>query len=249
MCARPGAVARGAGVEPAAGVGDVEAQRALLLPQPHRRARTRPAVLGRVLKGLQAAEVDGGLELGRVAPGAVGVDAHGRGCMPGDRAQRLGAAAVEQQRRVDALCELADLIDRLLGGAAGALEHGARLRRLGVDEVGGEPQVHDHSDQLLLRAIVNVALDPPALGVGRADDACARGAELVGLAAQFVERSAQLGVEVDVAERQPELACEIGEQAVVGDVERRAGRAFDEDQPEQLAGVRDRGDPQRALAR
>ena len=42
-------------------------------------------------------------------------------------------------------------------------------------------------DEVLLRAVVEVAFDPAALGVGRLDDAGTGLAELVGLAADRVE--------------------------------------------------------------
>ena len=83
---------------------------------------------------------------------------------------RAGSAsaqpAVEQQRRVDALRELADLIDRLLGVAAESSSSTARASAGSEStRLGGEPQVHDEPHQLLLRAVVEVALDPPPLGV------------------------------------------------------------------------------------
>src|SRR5262249_36108653 len=62
------------GVEARPVVADREQQPAGLLPDPYLRARPR-RVLGRVLQGFQAAEVDRGLHPLRVAPDAVG--AHG----------------------------------------------------------------------------------------------------------------------------------------------------------------------------
>ncbi len=43
---------------------------------------------------------------------------------------------------------------------------------------GRHPQLQSERDEALLRPVVQVALDPPALPVGRRDDARARGGEL-----------------------------------------------------------------------
>ena len=74
---------------------------------------------------------------------------------------------------------------------------------------------------MLLRAVVEVALDPTPLGVGGLDDAGPRCAELVGLAADLVERLLERGVELHVVQREPDLARELGERLVVVLVERQ----------------------------
>src|SRR4029453_14400626 len=65
---------RGA-VEPPAVVADRELEPPLVLRQAHR-ALARLRVLRGVLQGLERAEVDGGLELLRIATDPVGLDAH-----------------------------------------------------------------------------------------------------------------------------------------------------------------------------
>ena len=68
-------------------------------------------------------------------------------------------------------------------------------------------------------------------------------AELVRLPAKLVERGLQLGVEPDVAEREADLTCELGEDAVGLLVERLGvRRALHDDQAEELPRVRDRRD-------
>ena len=47
------------------------------------------------------------------------------------------------------------------------------------------------------------------------DDAGARRAQLVGLAAHLVERLLERGVELHVVQREPDLARELGERLVV----------------------------------
>ena len=53
-----------------------------------------------------------------------------------------------------------DLVEHLLGGVG-----------VGVGELAGEACAHRERDQVLLRAVVEVALDPAPLEVGGLDDA------------------------------------------------------------------------------
>ena len=115
------------------------------------------------------------------------------------------------------------------------------------DDVAREPQVHRERDEVLLGAVVQVALDAAALGVAARDDPRARRTKLVGLAAQLVERGLQRRVELGVVEREPDLSRELGEHAVVLLAEGvRTLGALDDDEPEQLAAVADRRDAQLA---
>ena len=98
---------------------------------------------------------------------------------------------------------------------------------------------------MLLRAVVQVALDRAALRVAGFDDAHAGRAELVRLAAHLVERLLERGVELHVVQREPDLTCELGERLLVGLGElQRANRASHHDQAEQLARVGDGRDAQ-----
>jgi hypothetical protein len=99
---------------------------------------------------------------------------------------------------------------------------------------------------VLLGAVVQVALDPSPFGVAARDDARARGAQFVGLAAQLVERTLQRGVELGVVHRQSHLAGELGQHPVVllAKDDGPFGAGHDDD-AEQLAGVADRRDAQR----
>ena len=139
----------------------------------------------------------------------------------GGGAQRLGEAAVHEQRRVDAVREVAQLLHRFLEVEADLVEHRLGLLGIGVGDLAREAHAHRERDEVLLRAVVQVALDAAALGVGRLDDAGARRAELVGLAAHLVERLLQRGVELHVVQREADLAGELGEREVVGFVERQ----------------------------
>ena len=102
------------------------------------------------------------------------------------------------------------------------VEQGGGLGRVGAGELLREAQVHAERDQLLLGAVVEVALDPPPFGVARRDYAGARGPELLGLPSDLVERGLQLRVEADVAQREAHLPREVGENVLV--VRRRTAR-------------------------
>ena len=77
------------------------------------------------------------------------------------------------------------------------------LDRLGIigDELAGEPDLHGHGDEMLLRTVVEVALDLAAGGIGRGDDAGTRRLQVgVGLP-QLLEAGLQRGVELAVVDR------------------------------------------------
>src|SRR6185437_10349029 len=158
--------AAGAGrVEAWAVVAHAEQQAAGLLPQPDLDLRAA-GVLGRVLERFQAAEVHGGLDLKAVPAEAGGRDGDRQGRAPAGGAERLAEPAVGEQRRVDAVGEVAQFLDGGLDLVGELVDHQRRRLRVVGDEVAGEPEVHGEGDQVLLRAVVQVALDPAALGVG-----------------------------------------------------------------------------------
>ena len=81
------------------------------------------------------------------------------------------------------------------------------------------------------------------------DDAAPGGLQLLVALPQRLEAGLQGRVELHVVERQADLAGELGEHALVLVGEGvRVRRALDHDEPEQLAGVGDRRDPDDALA-
>ena len=89
---------------------------------------------------------------------------------------------------------------------ADLLEHRLRPVGIGVGDLADEVHAHRERDEVLLRAVVQVALDPAALRVAGLDDAGARRAQLVGLAPHLVERLLERRVELHVVEREPDLA-------------------------------------------
>ena len=118
------------------------------------------------------------------------------------------------------------------------------------EHVLGQAQVHGQGHEVLLGAVVEVALDLAALGVAGGHDAGARGAEvLVGLL-EVLEALLQGRVELHVVQGQADLAGQLGEHAVVllGELV-AVGRPLDHEQAEQLARVRGGGDPELGVGR
>ena len=81
--------------------------------------------------------------------------------------------------------------------------------------VAGQSQAGDQGDQLLLDPIVDVALDPPALGLLRVDDPRPRRGELVGLDPNLVDPRRELGCERGVVDGQGSLTGQGLEQGAV----------------------------------
>ena len=103
-------------------------------------------------------------------------------------AQRRGEAARLEQRRVDPVRELRRLVQRLLHVAPHLVEERLRRGGIGVRQLARELQVDRERDQVLLRAVVEVALDPAAVGIGGQDEPLPGRAQLLDLEAQPVER-------------------------------------------------------------
>ena len=104
---------------------------------------------------------------------------------PREGGDRGGEAFVGEDRRVDAARERAELLER-------AADLGVRLAEELVDRgvsssdpAAGELEREPDPEQPLLGAVVEVALEPPPLGVSGLDDAGARGAHLGELGAEL----------------------------------------------------------------
>ncbi len=90
-------------LEAAPGVAHFEVETVVVLMQTKRGTRLWPGVLGCILERLDAAEVHRGLDLGREAPEAVGVQLSRGGELPARRGERVAKAGTGEQRRVDAV--------------------------------------------------------------------------------------------------------------------------------------------------
>jgi hypothetical protein len=220
---------------------------------PRARAGSKPELdggLGRVLAGVlqrfQAAEVDRSFQVGRVPAHVVG-DVHGhRERAPAGRGpQRLAETTVGQERRIDAVGQFAQLLDRVLYVGGQLVEDLDRALRVLGHDVLGQPQVDGQRDQVLLGPIVQIPLHPAAFGVTAGHDAGAGGPQFLGLFAQLVQGGVQRGVQLDVVEGQAGLPGQLGEHPVVllGEAV-GVGGPFDHDQAEQFTAVADRRHPQ-----
>ena len=123
-------------------------------------------ILGDVLQRLQTREVDGGLDRLREPADAVGVDGRWNDGLSSLRLERGRQALVGQQRRIDATRKVAQVLERLAGADLQVRRH-----RCGL--AGSRPttrraaELHVERDQLLLHAVVDVALElAPLLVLG-----------------------------------------------------------------------------------
>ncbi len=128
---------------------------------------------------------------------------------------------------MDAACELPQLLDRELRLL---LRLGDQLR--GVLRVVGELRLGEaerdaHRDEPLLRAVVQIALDPAPLGVGRRQDPLPRVVQRVHALAQLA-RATQLGRlawEADLRHRTTQATGAGGREAHLAAASARATRS------------------------
>jgi hypothetical protein len=76
----------------------------------------------------------------------------------------------------------------------GLADQGGRGGRVGLQLGPGHPEVHGQGDQPLLGAVVEVALDAAALGLGRVDGPVAAGLERLDPGLELVLAGAQQGL-------------------------------------------------------
>ncbi len=137
-----------------------------------------PGVLGDVGERLGDREVRDRLDGGPRPDRHVHLEGDGDGTARGQAGQRRVETAVGKDRRVHAPHEFTELDERGLGLGVRLVDEGGR----GVDVVGelrlGPAELHRHGDEPLLRAVVQVTLDPPTLGLGRVHHALPADLEL-----------------------------------------------------------------------
>ena len=118
--------------------------------------------------------------------------------------------------------------------SASGVEHLGGAVRVVAEHVLREAEVHGQGHQVLLGAVVQVALDLAALGVAGGHDAGARRAQVVVGQAQVLEALLERRVELHVVEGEADLAGQLGEHAVVLVGEGvGVGRPLDHEQAEQ----------------
>ena len=127
-------------------------------------------MLGRVLHGFQAGEIHGGLDLHREARNGERLQMDRQRRVGGEAAQGVGQTTVVEDRRVDAVCERAQVLERPFGLGAEFVHDLGAGHRIADQELLGEREPDPQQHQALLRAVVEVALDPRTLLVGSLGD-------------------------------------------------------------------------------
>ena len=127
------------------------------------RDAARLRVLRDVVQGLEAAEVDGRLHGLRVPGDAVRVHDHGERRLSTLRLERRGQPLVGEERRIDPAGQVSQVLERRLRILMDVAEQGHALARIALRDLLRESRFDGEGDELLLGAVVEVALDPPPL--------------------------------------------------------------------------------------
>ena len=166
----------------------------LLLPDRDRGGAGPLGVLGRILKRLETTEVDGALDLGRIAPQTPRGQRRGKRTGGSRLRERPDQTAFDQEARIEPVGQGPNVGH----GGVSVLNELAKpcgtLAGIALDKLAGELELDGQRQQPLLGAVVQIPLDTPALLVGRRHDAASRSLELP-------QRGAQLCFEPLVLER------------------------------------------------
>src|SRR5262245_26002322 len=127
------------------------------------------------------------------------------GAAVGEALEAGGEPRIAQGDGVQAVRQLAQLVQGVLDLALGLLE---AVVELGHDVAAGEPDRERERGELLLRAVVEVALEQPALGLARRRDIGAR-------AAQVLELLLKPGLQALMVETEADAALDLGDDARV----------------------------------
>ena len=87
---------------------------------------------------------------------------------------------------MDAADQVADLLERRLRLLVGLGDQRRAALGVGLEALAGHAEVHGEGDEALLGAVVEVALDAPALGLGAVDGRGPAGLGATDLLAQLV---------------------------------------------------------------
>ena len=228
--ARPGA--HPAGIEPDAGIVDRERDLVRLADEADPDRGRGPGVLDGVLEGLEAAEVDGSLELRLVAAEPDGFDRDLARRVVRDGPERFDDAVAEEQLRAAVAGDVADLGERGVQLPADPLDRLAILgRRRGLGE---QAQVDPRADEPLLGAVVEIAGDPLPLGVDRVEGADAGATQI---ALEMADLDAEPDGPGDADGERQQLERRAREHREQGDRHRDEG---DDRDQQQAAEARDR---------
>lgn len=126
-----------------------------------------------------------------------------------------------QQRRVDSPGEVSQVLEGLDGFGLDLRDHPSRLLEVAIEHPSDQPLLHGQSDELLLCRIVDVPLDPAALLVLRRHEPLTRGP--------------QIRDQRRVAQDQPGLRRDVGDQTLLRRRHRLVRRHRDYDRAQRLA--------------
>ncbi len=152
-------VRRPCGQRPA-GIDDGEPHDLVGLRDPDGDRAVRPGALGGAAYRVEAAEVHDALDLGRVTADAGAVNRRRDDRTPRHSAERARNPLGTQERRVDPVREVAQIVRRRVD-LVGDL--GDQLLVLLVAGLAHQPDLHPKRDQALLGALLEVALQAPPL--------------------------------------------------------------------------------------
>ena len=192
------------------------------------RRRRRLGVLRDVLHRLETREVDGGLDrpAGSGRRRRRGARSAARTSGPGPRARRAAPCRPAAGGRCPGPGRAGPRVP--CASHSGLAEQLARLLRVPLDQVVGELELDRQRHELLLRAVMDVALEPAAALVLRGDQPLLRGLQLV-------EPQPSAPRQANVAQHQPRLAGEVRDQLLVRGRHGVARRLADRERAEQLA--------------
>src|SRR4051812_40394494 len=128
---------------------------------------------------------------------------------------------------MDAPRELAQLLERALQLGARGLEEPRARGRVGVELALREPELERQRDEPLLRAVVEVALEPPALAHRHLDEPGPRGLQLLDPRAQLGLEPLVLQLERRRGRRGADEARVVAQRRVVDDGADALGVALD----------------------
>ena len=151
-------------------------------------------MLFHVLQRLQATEVDGGFDGGRIPGDRLCAQPHPQARAPRDGGEGIREPSLREHRRGDAVRDGAHLLQRRVDVASDFIEHAPGPAGVVAEDPLSDAQLHAQSDESLLCSVVQVALDTPALRVDRRDRAHA-GRRDGGLEPVALERERRRGCE------------------------------------------------------
>ena len=172
-------------------------------------------MLGHVDQRLGDDEVRGGLDRGREPPVRHRGDRGGHQRALGQGLDRSAQPGLGQHRGMDPAGQLPQLGQRLPGLLAGRLDQRSQLRVRPGGAVAGHPQGQAQGHQPLLRAVMQVAFQPPSLGVPGLDDPRPGGTDLLQLGVYLGLQPGMLQRHAGRGRRQPDQLRLVLEPGVV----------------------------------